>query len=177
MRRLIFVLSVVAFLPTCLSAQAPTQTAPTQAPVTTKDPQAVNIINAVLNAAGGPQAISAIRDYTATGNITLHHADQDVQGTVTIRSKGMSELRFDDSLPEGIESQVVNNRGLTQKTATGLVKPVPHQPPLRPGRFAFPYWDLAAALKSPDLSVSYKGVANSATNPFRISVYRRHLRD
>jgi hypothetical protein len=66
-------------------------------PPATKDPQAVSVVNQALKVAGGASAISAIKDYTGTGSITYHMA-QDIQGTVTIRGRRLSRLRIDASL-------------------------------------------------------------------------------
>jgi hypothetical protein len=61
------------------------QTQPlTSAPTAPKDAQAVDVVNQALAAAGGVTAITAISDYTGSGNITYHWGvDHDVQGSVT----------------------------------------------------------------------------------------------
>src|ERR1700722_10393635 len=83
-------------------AQSIGTTAPPQ------DPQAVAILNQVVTANGGTQAIGAVTDYTATGNITFT-ATQQIQGTVTIQGLIIgSEFRIDAILPAGTRSWVVD---------------------------------------------------------------------
>ena len=44
-----------------------------------RDPQAVTVLNQALSVAGGAAAITAIADYTGTGNIT-YPSEQDAYG-------------------------------------------------------------------------------------------------
>jgi hypothetical protein len=55
---------------------------------TLQDPQAVSVLNQVLDAAGGVTALSAIVDYTGTGAVIYHWGAKDVQGTVTVSGRG-----------------------------------------------------------------------------------------
>ena len=70
--RPIWIPSILAFLLTTAAAQT---TAPTSGPAA-KDPQALTILNASLNASGGLAAISSIQDFTGTGNITYYWAGE-----------------------------------------------------------------------------------------------------
>jgi hypothetical protein len=136
------------------------QTAATPSPAA-KDPQAVIIVNQVLGAAGGVAAIKAIADYTASGTITYHEA-QDVQGTVTVRGSGLGNLRIDAALPTGIRSEAISNGDgqVKRKAEDGGVTPLHVQAPMAPGRLVLPYLLLAPAVNSPGLSLSYKGLVN-----------------
>jgi hypothetical protein len=80
---------------------APMQTQPvTTLPPVTKDAQAVSIVTQALAAAGGIPAITGITDYMGTGNITYRlGVDQGVQGSVSVRGKGLAQFRLDAKLP------------------------------------------------------------------------------
>jgi hypothetical protein len=130
-----------------------TATKPSPAP---KDPQAVSVVTKALTVAGGIPAITAIEDYTASGTITYHMA-QDVQGTVTIRGSGVFQLRIDASLPTGMRSESMTGSG-TVTAYHGSVRSLLSQPPMDPGRYVLPCLELGAALNNPDYSLSYKGV-------------------
>ena len=129
-------------------------------PPVTKDAQAVSIVTQALAAAGGMPAITGITDYTGTGNITYRlGVDQGVQGSVTVRGKGMNQYRLDAKLPSGVRSEATD--GLTTiKNEDGSVKELHTQPPMYPARLALPYLQLRAALISPLLSLTYKGSAD-----------------
>jgi hypothetical protein len=169
MRFLGLLLVVLALLlPTPSIAQSTSATASQNS--ASKDPQAVNILNEALVAAGGTQAISAIADYQATGNIT-YRGSHDTQGTVTIKGLGSRSVRIDANLPAGVRSWSVNDGMVASKMEDGTVfsqmssgKPVPSsdaypfRTPLFPGSLAMPYSQLVTVLNSPGFSVSYKGV-------------------
>ncbi|SRR5713101_6761767 len=137
------------------------QTQPlTAPPPVTKDAQAVSIVTQALVAAGGIPAITGITDYTGTGNITYHlGVDQDVQGSVTVRGKGLNQFRLDANLPSGVRSEATDGFS-TIRNEDGSVKKLRTQPPLYPARLALPYLQLRAALISRGLSLSYKGSAD-----------------
>src|SRR5882762_4717408 len=86
------------------------QTQPTSTPPpVTKDAQAVSIVTQALVAAGGIPAITAVADYTGSGNITYRlGVNQDVQGSVTVRGKGLAQFRLDAKLPSGVRSEATN---------------------------------------------------------------------
>jgi hypothetical protein len=127
----------------------------TTPPPVTKDAQAVGIATQALAVAGGMPAITGITDYTGTGNIA-YHWPQDVQGTVTVRGKGLAQFRLDAKLPSGVRSEATDGF-TTINNEDGSVKELHTQPPLYPARLALPYLQLRAALISPMLSVLYKG--------------------
>src|SRR5580704_13507088 len=75
----------------------------------TKDAQAVSEVNQALSVSGGTPAIMAITDFTATGNVTYYSGpDPAVQGTVTIRGRGLGQLRIDTNLPAGTRSESID---------------------------------------------------------------------
>jgi hypothetical protein len=133
-------------------------TATTQPPVT-KDAQAVSVLNQALTAAGGTVAITTVADYTGTGTMTYHGAN-DVQGTVTVRSFGLGNLRIDAALPAGIRSEAISDGQITMKTEGGGVTQLHRQAPMAPGRLVLPYLLLSSAVNSPAYSLSYKGLVD-----------------
>src|SRR5258708_3969672 len=87
---------------------SPDQTATTPTPAL-KDPQAVSVVTQALAAAGGIPAITAITDYTATGNASYFlDAARSTQATVTVRGKGLGQFRIDTNLPSGTRSESTN---------------------------------------------------------------------
>jgi hypothetical protein len=131
----------------------------------TKDTQAVDIVTQALNAAGGNAAITAITDYSATGNVTFYlDLDRSVEGSVTVRGKGLNQFRMDANLPSGVRSEVTD--GLTTiKTEDGSVYRLHSQPPLAPARLALPQLQLSTALNGRGLNVSYKGMVEVDGHP------------
>jgi hypothetical protein len=141
--------SILLVLSIQLSAQ--------QSQTASKDPQAVSIVSQFLALSGGVTAIAAIGDYTATGNITYYlGADQSIQAGVTVRGKGLSQLRIDSILSSGPRSESTD--GVTTiKYEDGLVRRLSSQPPLNPTRLLLPYLQLRPALTSTAFSLSYQG--------------------
>jgi hypothetical protein len=128
-------------------------------PPVTKDTQAVDVATQALAAVGGITALNTIADYTATGNMTYHmDVDRDVQGSVTVRGRGVDQLRLDTNLPSGTRSE--STSGITTiKNEDGTVHQMYGQPPMAPARMVLPCLELLMALKSTQsLSLVYKGI-------------------
>ena len=160
-----YLLPFVAFLlPSLVFAQV--QSATTAA---TQDPQAVNIFNQALDAAGGAKAHKAVTDYTGSGTIT-YHGHSDVQGTVKIAGLGNIALRLDATLPTGVRSSAIHDGVSATKLENGppsvAVKnrkvpssdAFPYQTPLFPSSIAFPYRQLTSVLANSSFGISYKGM-------------------
>jgi hypothetical protein len=130
----------------------------------TQDPQAISVLNQALTASGGAQALKAVLDYKASGNISYHYGS-DVQGTVTIMGLNTTEFRLDANLPAGIRSWSINQGITTTKDENGRLSrrdprtsPYPYKTPLFPSSIAFPYIQLVAVLNNPIYKISYIGV-------------------
>jgi len=149
----------------CLSLHAQQNLSGTTPAPASQDTQAINVVHQALAVAGGDTAISAIRDYNATGAITYHLA-QDVQGNVTIRGKGLEQFRIDANLPMGMRSQVMDGK-ITIKMEDGRLWEPHSKVPMSPARLALPCVLLAAALRAPPAinstgySLAYKGVVQN----------------
>ena len=122
-----------------------------------------------LAVAGGSATISAIADYTATGNVTYHWAN-DVQGAVTIQGMGFEDIRIDATLPNGVRSEAVHSGQTTVKDTDGNISQFPptyalprseaftYKTPMVPSSVAFPYLEFTAVLNDPRVSLSYDGL-------------------
>jgi hypothetical protein len=137
-------------LPEFLSAQQST-------PTVQRDPQAVNILNQCLAAAGGTQAISAIQDFTGSGKITYFWAGQQVSGSVTVRGLGIPLFRLDAQLPSGTRSWLVTGLQGTIKNADGTTTAIPYSNAVNLGSLTFPYAGILNALNDSSVSVSTIG--------------------
>jgi hypothetical protein len=131
---------------------------PTQ-PAAPKDPQAVNVVNQTLTAAGGLSGVMAITDYIASGSIIVHE-NQDIQGTVTLSGLGLGEFRQDISVPTGVRSFAIGNGQAAIKTEDGTTRQLNfrYQTPLMTSSVLIPCWQLAAALNDPMFGLSHKGI-------------------
>jgi hypothetical protein len=132
------------------------QQAPTSA---TKDTQAVSVIEQALATAGGAQAIITVSDYTATGNITYHFAE-DVRGKLAVRASSLDEIRVDAKLPGGTRSEIISRGEITYKAEDGTIGQPGVQAPIAPARLILPNLLLATALNSDGYKLSYLGLAD-----------------
>jgi hypothetical protein len=171
---LLFVI-LLSNLPVRAQQAASLQQVNTPQPI--RDPQAVRVVTQALNIAGGVPAIDAIKDYTASGNVTYHWG-AGVNGALTLRGRGLYQFRMDAHLPAGTRSQAISDGRTGIKTEDGTVswfpkeapvpgqtpKPIPssdafpYQPPMFPGGLALPYQQLAATLNNAQFNISHKGI-------------------
>jgi len=136
------------------ATQSQQGTSPTPA---AQDPQAVNVVNQAIIAAGGAQALLTVTDYTAAGNITYHSADNDIQGSVKILGSGFSNLRIDASLPSGVLSESFS-KGKVMTGLNGTGRQILAQSPMNPARFVLPFLQLRPLVNSPYYQLIYKGL-------------------
>jgi hypothetical protein len=149
-------------------SQSQTQTSLIR-PAALQDAQAVTILNQSLTAAGGLQAIKAVADYSASGDITFHRSPT-VQGTATIKGLGSIDFRLDANLPTGVRSFAVHDGQTAVKHENGQLAQLapasprvpssdahPYQTALFPSSIAFPDRQLTNVLANPSFRISYKG--------------------
>ena len=144
-------LPILLFSPT-LAAQQPPQ----------RDPQAVAILTQCLNAAGGAQTIAAIQDFTASGTITYFWAGEQIQGSATVRGRGVGQFRLDANLPNGVRSWVASNGVGSLKELNGTVSSIPYHNAVNLGSLTLPYPLVRAATQDASVSLFYLGLI--ATN-------------
>jgi hypothetical protein len=152
----------------------PPQQSQTTTPLpATKDSQAVSAVGQALTASGGITAIMAIADFTATGNVTYFSGPNPAaQGSITIRGKGLGQLRIDTSLPSGTRSESID--GLTiLKYEDGSTQRLHTQSPLYPVRMILPFLQLAPTPTSSGFSLLNKGIVLIDSSPaYDIQVQR-----
>lgn len=143
-----------AFLPLVTLAQGQ----PTPSPGPTKDPQAITVLTQSLNAAGGLVAVSAIQDYTGTGNITYNWSDQPVQAAVTVQGMGIGNFRVDSALPDGAQTLACSGYSGVSINADGSTQSIPYYNVLTAGSMTLPYVRIASYLSDSSTSISYVGL-------------------
>jgi len=161
-----FLIFLASSLPLAAQQSTVKQTGPQMpntAPLATgqtpqRDPQAISVIAQALNAAGGVAALSAIRDYTATGTVTYYWGGEEVKGSVTVKSRGSGQFRLDATLPEGVRSWSVNNGEGMRKEANGDMNPIEYHNGVNFGNFTDPLLSLAADSQDPTVSIAYVGL-------------------
>ncbi len=150
-----FFLLVVASI-SCVSLvgrQIPTTTQPS----VQRDQQALTILSQVLSAAGGQTAVAAIQDYAATGNVTYSWGDG-VQGSVTVKGRGLHQFRVDATLADGVHSWVVNTVTTFQKNPDGSTSPLPSQNTIKPATVIFPLLHILTAMQDTSFSITNGGL-------------------
>lgn len=137
-----------------------------------KDPQALQILAQYLTASGGMTAITSIQDSTETGTITYYWAGRDVQGSVTLRAKGLNEFRLDASLNDGTRTWALNQDGVGVLIAQdGKRTPLQLYNLMTAGSLSFPAGRIATAANDPSTTITYVGLVNSdAGNAYQIHV-------
>jgi hypothetical protein len=164
MKLLSFLTALLLSFPNSLASRQATSSpsaSSTQAAATPqRDPQALGILAQSLNAAGGAPALTAIEDFTATGNITYYWAGQAVPGGVTIRGRGTVEFRLDASLSAGNRSWAVSPVGASIKDTDGTLSPIPSVNTRNLGALSFPQLKLAAISNSSAFTVQYGGLTD-----------------
>lgn len=143
------------FAPLAFPQQSPTNAQ--------RDQQALAILNQCLNAAGGVQAISGIRDFSATGDIT-YYWDPEVTANVAIKGRGLAQIRIDATLPEGVRTVIANNGSGSITEPDGTLKVLPHEGAVRMGSETFPYALLLRAIQDTSVSATYVGLVNHLGN-------------
>jgi len=123
----------------------------------TRDPQAISVLSQSIAAVGGLQAILAVQDLTATGNITYFWANQTVSGTVVIKELGLAHFRLDATLSDGVQSWIMANGTSVERRPDGSLSQLPVQLTYKTASFTFPFLQVLAALQDPSWDVSHAG--------------------
>ena len=132
-------------------------------PTAQRDPQATTVINLALNAAGGIAALSQIQDYTGSGTIVYSWADSQVQGSVTVKGRGLAQFRLDATLPAGVRSFIVSNGTGSLRELDGTTTPIPYYQAVNFGSsVVFPLVHLLAALLNTSTNITYQGLVTRA---------------
>lgn len=148
----LFALSFLVSLTATQAQQSPISS------TSTRDPQAVSILTQCVHAAGGSQVVSTIQGFTGSGTITYYSTGEQVQGTVTVKGRGLTQFRVDASLPDGVHSWVVSRGATFEKNPDGSTSPLPSQNAVKAASATFPVPYLLSVLEDPSVSVSYGGL-------------------
>lgn len=139
-------------LPIFTLAQTQSPAAPSQ------DSQAIAILNQSLNAVGGWAAIAAVQDYTGQGNVAYNWAGQQVQGPVTVYSKGLDEFRMDANVSGGTQTLIVNSGQGALIPVSGAEIPLSCYTILRFDAVPWPSARIATALADSNTTLVYVGL-------------------
>lgn len=126
----------------------------------TRDPQALTILTQCLQAGGGSQAIAAIQDFTASGSITYYWAGDEVQGTVTVKGRGLTEFRMDASVQSGSRSIVVSGSNGSVKDIDGSTRTLPADDLVYLASPTFPSTQVEAALQDTSANITFVGLVS-----------------
>ncbi|MGB9236803.1 MAG: hypothetical protein WCC04_20535 [Terriglobales bacterium] len=137
-----------------------------------RDPQALTILAQTITAGGGQELLASIQDLTETGTITYNWVDP-VTGDVTVKSRGIRQLRVDVDLPKGRRTTVVNGNGGSLKETNGRARPIYRQSTNDLGSLTLPILPLIAAIQDSATSIIYHGlVTHHGTQLYDVRVPR-----
>src|SRR5215469_423525 len=128
-------------------------------PQVTRDPKAMVVLNQAVAAAGGVTALTAINDFTGSGEIEYFwSADETEAGRVTLKALGRSKLQLEASLPRGKRNWGVNNgRGYIRET-DGTITPIEGQNTRNFEGFGFALLRLVAIYQDSSMGAAYLGL-------------------
>jgi len=139
-----------------------------------RDASALSFLSQALTAAGGGAAIAGVTDFTANGSITYSWGDP-VQGTTTIKSRGLTQFRLDSQVPDGTWSFVVNNGAGVLNLPNGTSSSVPYQGTLNAGSLTMPIILVSAAVGDNSVSVFDDGLVSLGSGQARQITVQQNL--
>jgi hypothetical protein len=157
------VLTVVLFTASLLCQERPTRPR--------RDAALLDVLTRTVSASGGAQAVSAVRDLTASGEITFHWGEG-VKGPVVIRALGGNHFHMEADLPEGKRTWVVKDGDGSRTEPDGRIVPISGENAINFGNLTFPVAHLAVALSDATSDVSLMGIEKREGR----SVYRLRLK-
>lgn len=141
----------------------------TQSETERPDAEALEILKSAANAAGGIQALKAVRGLTETGEIKFFWG-KEAKGPVTIKILGGSRFRMEADLPQGKSTWVVRD-GVGSKKEQEKNLPLSSDHAINLGNLTYPIANVAAALADTTTKVSFIGIEKHDGR----SVYRLRL--
>lgn len=125
-----------------------------------RDSQALSLISGFLSASGGANAINGATDFSASGNVVFHWADQDVSGTATLKIRGMNQLKLETTVPDGHPTWVVNEGAGKFVDSQGNIHPIPVRDAQSLASSILPLAYLARVVADERVGVTYLGLVN-----------------
>lgn len=122
-----------------------------------RDQEALTIITQTITAGGGQQVLDSVQDFTETGTVTYNFTNP-VTGSVTVKSRGLHQLKIEADLPTGRRTTIVNGEGGSLKEADGRNWPIYRQNAAGLGSLTLPYLPLIGAEKDASVSIIYGGL-------------------
>jgi hypothetical protein len=122
-----------------------------------RDQQALTILSQTLAVGGGQNLVTSIQDLTETGTATFN-LDSEVRASLTIKARGLQQIRIDADLPEGRRSTVVNASGGLLREADGQLRAINRQGAVDLRNMTFPCLPLIAAMQDSSMTVVYIGL-------------------
>jgi hypothetical protein len=132
-----------------------------------RDAQSIEILNRVVQAAGGSQALAAVRDITERGEITFYWG-KGQKGPVTIEMVGGRRYRMEADLPQGPSVWITRDGTGWKKESDERVVGLSSENATPMGNFTYPIGQVVASLADPNTSVSFVGIESRKDH----SVYR-----
>ena len=130
----------------------------------TKDPRAISVMNACINASGGSQALIGIQDFVASGSTTFNW-NEPTSASSTLKGRIGNQFRFDAALGSGTRSWVVSdgNGGLVD--ADGSRTAFSRQTGYSLRNLTLPVLDFSVALSDQYAAISYVGLVATDQGP------------
>jgi hypothetical protein len=136
-----------------------------------RDSDAIEVLARTLAAAGGLQAVSAVRDLTESGEITFHWGEGH-KGPVTLQGLTGNHFRMEADLPEGKRIWVVKSGVGSLKEPKGRVHAISGDNAINLENLTFPIAHIVAALTDSTANVLLVGIEKQADR----SVYRLRVK-
>ncbi|MGA3103407.1 MAG: hypothetical protein ABSD53_02935 [Terriglobales bacterium] len=119
-----------------------------------RDAQALGVLQKVVIAAGGLQAIDAFQSYSAVGQIIFHAGDEKTEGEATVKWKGTKDFRIDAQMPDGNQWWFIKDGRGFKKEADGTVRPLLYQEALNIQSYCWPLAQVAQAIRDSKVGIS-----------------------
>jgi len=122
-----------------------------------RDQQALRILAQAIAVAGGQESLASIQDLSEVGTMTFFFEEQ-LTGSVTIKERGLKQLRMDVDLPEGRRTTIVDGGGGWVRDANGQSLPISRQIISDLRSVTFPYLHLIVLMQNPSTKILYRGI-------------------
>jgi hypothetical protein len=135
-----------------------------------RDPQSLEILKLVVQAAGGAAPLASVHDISEKGEATFHWG-KGVKAQISILMLGANHYRMDADLPDGKCLWIASN-GWGSKKQNGKSTPISRENALNLGNLTYPIGHVVAALNDSTTGVSFVGIEKRENR----SVYRLRLK-
>jgi len=155
-------LGSLLFVSACLTLSLAQQS---KTPVPVRDPIALEILQQATRAAGGLPAIDAFQSFAASGRITVYRTEERTEGEVSVKGRGLQEIRVDAHLGGIDEWWFLGKSGGFRKEAGGTVRPLNYQEVVNVRSFCPPWPQVANAIRDSRMEVTSLGATTRNGRP------------